>query len=334
MGATSLLGAVLAGQTGEIACWLSAADSVVALLMDGNGAIRWGNPAAARLFAPVADLRAGSIYDHVTASGADCLRQRITDGSGPARFLLNLTMDGANPITVEACLLRCDEGVALLGGLEQRDAQRLPSELYAMNNELAALTRELARTNAQLKRAQRQLEQVARTDGLTGVLNRRALDEVLALEIARAERQPQVLTIVMCDIDHFKRLNDRYGHQTGDQLLALMGGLCGEVLRPYDAVGRYGGDEFVVVLPGSDCADGISIAERLRSGFESAPLGSAAEPHTLSLGVASWTSGERPENFVARADQALYCAKLAGRNRVEVQPKCAGRPTFGADNAG
>src|SRR5271165_5290924 len=140
-GATSPLSAVLAGRTKEIACWLSAADSILALLTDDSGTIQWGNDAAARLLAPVAELRGGSIYDYVTASYADCLRQRIRQGPLPARLLLNLAVERDDPVTLEACLLRCDEGVVILGAAEQRSAQRLQSELHAMNSELAALAR-------------------------------------------------------------------------------------------------------------------------------------------------------------------------------------------------
>lgn len=151
------------------------------------------------------------------------------------------------------------------------------------------------------------LEGLARTDGLTGIANRRTFDEVLATEVARAARAQVPLSLVMLDLDHFKAFNDARGHQAGDQLLIEAAAAWGRELRTADLLCRYGGEEFAVILP--DCAlpPGVRVADRLR---RVTPGG-----QTTSAGVATWRDGESAADLVARADAALYQAKGEGRNR-------------------
>ncbi len=152
------------------------------------------------------------------------------------------------------------------------------------------------------------LADMARTDGLTGVANRRTFDETLASETARATRSSHPLTVVMLDLDHFKSYNDRHGHQAGDELLRLVAATWQRELRPSDLLARYGGEEFCAILPECDAEAGQLVASRLR----------AATPGgvTVSGGVATLGLGEDALGLVARADAALYAAKLGGRNQV------------------
>lgn len=152
------------------------------------------------------------------------------------------------------------------------------------------------------------LETLARTDALTGAANRRTLDEALAMAISEAQRSGRPLSIVMLDLDHFKRYNDRHGHQAGDDLLrAAVAAWDGE-LRPGDILARYGGEEFLAVLPSSDPAGSVVVADRLRSAL---PDGVGA-----SAGAATWDGEESGAALIARADAALYRAKKAGRART------------------
>jgi diguanylate cyclase (GGDEF)-like protein len=179
------------------------------------------------------------------------------------------------------------------------------------------MTREGARKNRELKEANETIQRLARTDPLTGLANRRALDETFGREIARAERLPGDLSMIIWDLDHFKSINDQYGHIVGDQVLARAATVFNSQSRPYDLAARYGGEEFVLVLPGTSANGAIATAERIRKEIADLTVPGCPRQITISLGIASWMAGETPEAFVARADAALYRAKSAGRNRVE-----------------
>ncbi|HEY4038768.1 MAG TPA: GGDEF domain-containing protein, partial [Burkholderiaceae bacterium] len=154
------------------------------------------------------------------------------------------------------------------------------------------------------------LDRMAREDGLTGVTNRRGLDEGLVIELARARRSGQPLTAVMLDLDYFKRFNDRRGHGAGDALLRNAAQAWRRQLRPTDLLARYGGEEFTLVLPSCEADAACQLIERLR------PV--VPERQTFSAGVALWESHESPEQLLARADRALLVAKKQGRNRTVV----------------
>lgn len=185
--------------------------------------------------------------------------------------------------------------------------------------------RRLVETAAELRETGAELERLAKVDPLTGVLNRRALFERLGAEFRRSQRYGRSLTAMMIDLDDFKSLNDRYGHATGDEVLAACARLISSNLRESDTVGRYGGEEFAVFLPETSIADGAFVAEKLRLVIEALEIESpdgAAElvPVTISIGVAATPDMATPDEqaLLNRADQALYEAKRAGRNRISV----------------
>ena len=158
---------------------------------------------------------------------------------------------------------------------------------------------------AQVGALYREVGRLARTDALTGVANRRAWDDELPRELARAVRSGEPLCVALLDLDHFKAYNDQHGHQAGDRLLKAAAAWQGR-LRKSDLLARYGGEEFALLLPDCGLASGMEIAERLRT----------AQPEvTCSLGVAAWDGQEEAAGLVARADRALYAAKEAGRDR-------------------
>jgi diguanylate cyclase (GGDEF)-like protein len=181
--------------------------------------------------------------------------------------------------------------------------------------------------------AQAELRRLARTDPLTGTLNRLALDE----ELARLFRAgPAALAVLMLDVDHFKRINDRHGHAGGDRVLTALAACIGARLRAGDLLGRVGGEEFLVLLPGTGLAAALALAEALRAAVAGLRVVLDGEPQaiTLSLGVAMrQPHGDDPAALVRRADRALYAAKREGRNRVAVLPpeaRDAGREEAGA----
>jgi len=166
-----------------------------------------------------------------------------------------------------------------------------------------------------LSRLNRELARLSVTDRLTGIYNRMKLDEALAAEIQRCRRYDQALAIVLLDIDHFKRINDTYGHQAGDRALIDIARLLGAGSRETDVVGRWGGEEFMIVLPHTDLAGAGRLAEKMRTTIAAHEFAGIGQ-QTASFGVAAYRIDDQPNDLVARADAALYEAKRAGRNRV------------------
>ncbi len=168
--------------------------------------------------------------------------------------------------------------------------------------------------------AEQELALLAATDALTGVANRRTLDQTLRHEWFRAQRSGKPLSVLMVDADHFKAFNDRHGHQGGDDALrAVAKVICANVRRPGDLVARYGGEEFSVILAETDNAGARQIAEKIRVAVEQMPLVAGAEtPITVSIGISTWTTEKEIslEQLLFMADKALYQAKEGGRNRV------------------
>jgi diguanylate cyclase (GGDEF)-like protein len=173
----------------------------------------------------------------------------------------------------------------------------------------------------QIERQSRQLGQLVRVDELTGLPNRRAWSAELPIAIERARRDRVALSIALLDLDHFKRFNDEFGHQAGDRLLKSATAAWSAQLRAVDQLARYGGEEFIALLPGASDELATGVLERLRA---VTPAG-----QTFSAGVATWDGNETSEGLIGRADQALYRAKGAGRDRILVateQTQTASQP--------
>ena len=194
---------------------------------------------------------------------------------------------------------------------------------------VAALRRKLSQHNRDLQQAAAHLQHIAEHDELTGLPNRRQLITRLELAHAAAEAGDQEFSVAVLDLDHFKQINDRYGHQAGDEVLAQVASRAREVLRGGDQVmriddsvpdiGRFGGEEFLAILPGTDLEGARLAAERLRRTIAEQSFETAAGPLkcTVSIGLAEFHSGEPVHRTLGRADAALYRAKSRGRNRIE-----------------
>lgn len=220
------------------------------------------------------------------------------------RYGAPLPPEGPDELGRLAQALRKFRDMAISG--ERREAELRAANAKA-NSALAAL-----------EAAQQDLMRQARTDFLTGAANRQHFMETAERLWLRAQRDGAPISILMIDIDHFKRVNDTYGHLAGDDVLRAFAAVCSDVLRPSDLFGRLGGEEFAAVLPRADLPGAHEAAERLRAAVAALEVQTSGMRLriTISIGVAQSTGDDRLDDAIARADAALYAAKLSGRNRV------------------
>jgi len=238
-----------------------------------------------------------------------CRRIRSRDQS-PYRYVLLLTAK--------------DDKQDVIAGLEAGadDYLTKPFDVDELRARVRAGKRILD-LQAALIHAQDELQSAALHDSLTGLWNRGAVLDLLRREVCRRQRTGDALGVMMVDIDYFKKINDTHGHLIGDAVLQEVTRRLAADVRPYDVVGRYGGEEFLIVFPGCNMPDLVVGAERLRHCIADQPIETSVGqiPVTLSLGLASVEQGENEilgcESFLQRADAALYAAKARGRNRVE-----------------
>lgn len=198
--------------------------------------------------------------------------------------------------------------LAVIGGFISQLRRKLHERNVALRKAMAGLNE-----------ANRELEMLARHDPLTGVYNRRHLFKRLEEEVERSRRGGSPLALCMLDVDHFKEVNDCQGHQAGDEVLRQVAATIASSLRSLDVFGRYGGEEFVLVLPQTQLEGARDKAERVRGDIDRLRPGGGAV--TVSIGVAEYRPGDSVDSLLARADGALYLAKAQGRNRVVPGPE-------------
>ncbi|HEU5213976.1 MAG TPA: diguanylate cyclase [Gaiellaceae bacterium] len=237
--------------------------------------------------------------------------------------------------SARGCRLVSADGSVVVSGDPEGDGKRLILPLTAAGERFGTLelvgdsfSREQRMNAASLvahavialenARLHGMVERQALVDGLTGLANRRASSDAVHAEVARADRLDTPLSVVLADLDGFKDVNDAYGHAVGDEVLRAFADVLRETLRESDVAGRWGGEEFLLLLPGADGDGAAHLAERVRVGLsERAILGAGDLRVTASFGVAEYRPASGPEQLVAAADEALYRAKRAGKDRVE-----------------
>ena len=211
-----------------------------------------------------------------------------------------------------------DAGVLVQGILSETH------EILAKNQALEARLNESSREIDDLREHLEEVQREAMTDALTGIANRKNFDFTLNQEIAAAAKTSKDLCLLLADIDHFKKFNDTYGHQVGDEALKVFARTLKDGVKGRDTPARYGGEEFAVILPETSLGDAVTVADHIRETLASRELqnrktGDSYGKVTLSIGVARYRPGESLDALVERADAALYRAKDNGRNRVETE---------------
>lgn len=207
------------------------------------------------------------------------------------------------------------DGVLILGDLLGRTDSEVLESLSLLNNEMSVISRELSRKNRELAAANRQISELARTDGLTGMTNRRYFQERYEEAFSLAKRNELSFSVVMMDLDYFKNINDTYGHDAGDRVLQTFAALLKEQVRHEDLPARYGGEEFIVMMPLTGIEGAVAFAERVRKALSEMDILDNGQKITLSGGITKLKAADTPEELLKRADSALYMAKHQGRNR-------------------
>jgi diguanylate cyclase (GGDEF)-like protein len=259
--------------------------------------------------------RAQKMFKLDTGSIDDILEQANGEVASAAKYF-GLNIEGT--ASVPEILQQANIELSLLN----MSYEQINRELVQSKMQLEKLTAELEEKNAYL-------EEIANLDGLTQIYNHRYFQEFLDREINRSIRQENELSLILTDIDNFKKFNDFYGHQAGDYVLKELAALCTGVIREYDLMARYGGEEFVFVLPETDQEEALIVAEKLRSAIEQHPFHYDGDDYrvTSSFGVAVFSGTGKPmkkTELIERADKALYTAKKKGRNRVEAYAEKSG----------
>lgn len=273
-------------------------------------------------------------YEVQTArSGAGALRA-IAESGPPDLILLDVTMPDISGLQLCRILKSREETrqvpVIFVTGRsqvsEEAEGFAVGAVDYISKPVAIPILRARVHTHIELRRRAELLDLLTSTDALTGIPNRRRLDDILEREWRRCMRSGMPLAVAMVDVDHFKQFNDHYGHGPGDDCLRQVArAIAGAALRSSDLAGRYGGEEFTVILPETDGDGGMTVAERLRSAVEALQLphaeSSVSSVVTVSAGVAATVPSPAPPRAGARAlleaaDRALYAAKRTGRNRI------------------
>ncbi|MBW2407772.1 MAG: diguanylate cyclase [Deltaproteobacteria bacterium] len=275
-------------------------------------------------------------YDVVSATDGNDAWKKLHEEDAPKLVILDWMMPGIEGIEICRKIRETSKKedqytyITLLTAKESKenivtgmdagadDYITKPFDMHELRVRVRAGQR-IVQLQSELLEAKKKLEIQSRTDPLTGVLNRRAILSQIESEISRAKRNNSCISISMLDLDHFKKINDTFGHLAGDAVLRESMNRVEETIRKYDTVGRFGGEEFIVVLPGAKHADAFVIAERIRLKIneKNADINGVSIPFTISQGLATSNGESTVDELIANADEALYRAKEKGRNRVE-----------------
>jgi diguanylate cyclase (GGDEF)-like protein len=297
---------------------LEAMLAVAAAALDEHGTVLEANAGFLRLLGAAGSQSIGqrvpSLF--IQPDFATLLRKPAGPDGRIHRGLLTFGDRLGQTRSLQARVWRMGGRLRMLAEYDIAELEQLYDTVLALNREYANAQLELAQINHKLQQREAQILTASLTDPLTGVGNRRRLEQALVVEANRAERTGGGFCAVMADLDHFKQVNDTYGHEAGDKVLAAFGDVLRRRTREVDIAARFGGEEFVVLMPATNLQDAVAIAERIRAAVAELRVEPLPEPVTASFGVAERVAGEPGDALLRRADAALYEAKRLGRNRV------------------
>lgn len=290
--------------------------SVVIAEFDPAGQLLYGNAGLQRITAG----QPTSLWQLITQPSVDSVLGATADSAGVIYTgLLTAHSSSGAMLSLTGAIRRHADRIHLVAGYDMDEFESLSASMLALNDDLTLAYRELARGKQAVEAREAEILRLSLTDALTGVGNRRMLDEVLAREVQRSRRHGDPLSLTILDIDHFKRINDTWGHDTGDRVLRETGAVLQQAMRLSDIATRMGGEEFVLLLPATALDEALVCAERVRGAMAAHDFGLSAAV-TASFGVAALTASEAGPALLARADGGLYLAKSQGRNRVMAAP--------------
>jgi diguanylate cyclase (GGDEF)-like protein len=298
--------------------------SVIVVLLDQSGMVLDYNKGFESVVRPVGDPRNRPLMtflSNVSPNPSDILAG-LPEGA-PIPYQLQAW--GGQHLLLHA--YPCpDEQVLLIGTSVGEDDSQTAQRMSRLTTEMANLVRELRRAN-------RRIQEIANRDGLTELPNRRYFMERLDGALKHAQRHARPLSVLIADLDHFKRINDRFGHAAGDAVLREFASLLQTEARAGDLPGRLGGEEFALILPDTTTAQAVQVGERIRTRLLALRPGEIDHVVTVSIGVSTLHGHDTSDALLARADKALYDAKDSGRNRVMTQRVPQGNPDTQTDAA-
>jgi len=282
-----------------------------------TGADAWSDSVADEIYTKyLADDRLTKLLDETTEEVGNELKAAMAI----------LAQAGADAADYEKALIGA--GGNLKNTSDPRSIREIVNHLVkateTMQNRSQTLEQKLIETNQQVEALKTNLDRVkieAMTDALSGLSNRKRFDEVLADETEKALGSRKPLALVLCDIDHFKRFNDTWGHQTGDQIIRFVSGTLKRNIKDEHVCARYGGEEFAIIMPTTDMDTAVTVSEKIRVMIESKKLVRKSTNEdlgrvTISMGVAMFRETDEVEDIIERADKSLYLSKQNGRNRL------------------
>lgn len=296
-------------------------NSVLIALLDRDGRVLAGNCGFLRLMAPAAALdQSRDIRNLLVNPRLEDVQTSVPCRGGTLllyRGVLDIAGESGRIRSLQGHIYRWREDRLLVAAeFDVEGLEMLGAAVLRLNEELAETQRRLLRANRELKRNESVIQELMNTDPLTGVGNRRRLHEMLAAEIERSRRHAHPFCLLIADLDHFNDVNDRHGHAVGDEVLKSFAVLLREHSRQSDQVARFGGEEFVLLLPDTVLESAVAFAERIRQRLEWRPITPRSERITASFGVAMLVENEKGEELLQRADLALLRSKREGRNRI------------------